>query len=175
MSAISQDNNWLKLIGIITVLTATMLLYQCSQGFVLRAQYNAPLLVRSVCLQQITTYEQTGRFIENLAAQGTFPNPYPEFYTHSTRHETNQVFHYATSKSPYLKSYVGLVVGRLKTNQTNSVQRNSAPSDRNNSAIAIVCEANKPGDTPATDPIADGSTLTCQTGTQQIGNLLRLR
>lgn len=173
--ALFQDHNWLKIIGIVVVLFATLLFSQCSQDFIYRSQVNAPLLVRSICLSQIYTYENTGRFIENLAGQGLFPNPYPEFYKHLTRYEANQVFHYATSKSPHLKSYVGLVVGFPKTTQPITAKSGSVLPLRKQSAIAIVCEATKPGAIAANNPHFDGSTLTCSSQTRQVGDVLSIK
>ena len=177
MKVLLQDRNWLKLIGIVGILFATLQLSQCSQGFIYRSQTNAPLLVRSICLEQIYNYERTGRFIQNLAGQGKFPNPYPQFYTHSTRYEADRVFHYATSQSPHLKSYVGLVVGLPPSAPSSMTSTRSEAPLRDHSAIAIVCEATQPGATSAPDPSfnpSDPSPLVCSPQTQPVGTLLSM-
>ena len=167
MNALSQDRNWLKIIGIVAVLSITLLFSQCSREFIYRSQVNAPRLVQSACMEQVHNYDWKGYFLENIEEQGSFPNPYPEFYTHSSHYSKEQVSYYATSRSPYLKSYVGLVVSLPKPRQNNSFNVGSA--------IGIVCEAIKPGETAATDPSFNGSTLTCGAQTRQVGDVISTR
>lgn len=167
MKVLAQDRNWLKIIGIVVILFTTLQLSQCSRSFTHRSEANARVAVQVICQNQIYNYNRSGQFLQNIEAQGLFTNAYPEFYAHSTRYVGNQAFHYATSKSPYLKSYVGLVVGLPK-----AAQLTTASAD---SAIATLCEATKPGATAATDPSFHASTLVCGSQTQQIGDLLTLR
>lgn len=171
MKVLSQDRNWLKIIGIIVVLSITLLFSQCSQGFIYRSQTNAQIAVQVICQEQIHNYEWSGNFLEDIEGQGRFSNPYPEFYSHATQYVGEKAFHYATSKSPHLKSYVGLVVGFSKTTQPMTSQSDSAIS-RQRDAIAIVCETTKPGTNPANDPGFDSSTLTCGSQTRQVVDLL---
>lgn len=171
MNALLQDRNWLKIFGIVVVLTTTVLVSQGSQGFIYRAQVNAPLLVQSACLNQVHTYKERGRFLPTVAGPGDFTNPYPEFYTHSTQFANEKVWYYATSRSPHLKSYVGLVMsvpGAIR-----SSTNNGALSAQKHAAIAIVCEATQPGTTPANAPSFDGSTLTCSSQTRQVSDIIR--
>jgi len=167
MKALSQDHNWSKIIGIVLVLSATLLFSKCSQGFIYSSQANAAIAVQVSCQREIHNYEQHGRFLSKAKGLEEFNNPYPEFYSHSIRYAADKVFYYATSKSSHLKSYVGLVVGLPK----------SAPlkTASSHSAIAIWCGATKPGTAPATDPIFSGSTLTCGSQTEQVGALLTSR
>lgn len=167
MKVLAQDRNWSKIIGIVVILFVTLWLSRCSRSFTHRSQANAQVSVQVICQHQIYNYNRSGQFLQNLEGQGLFINAYPEFYSHSTRYAGNQVFHYATSKSPYLKSNVGLVVGLPKAAQLTTASANSA--------IAILCEATKPGTAPATDPSFSASTLVCGSQTQQIGNLLTLK
>jgi hypothetical protein len=167
-----QDRNLLKIVGIVVVLSATLLFSRCSEGYIYRSQGNARIAVQVICQEQVYNYEWRGYFLENIEAQGRFTNPYPEFYSHSTRYAEGKVFHYVTSRSPYLKSYVGLVVALPETTQPTPSESNSASSDQAHAAIAILCEADKPGATPATDPSSDTSTLTCGSQTHQVGDLI---
>lgn len=164
MKALSKDYNWLKVIGIVLVLSATLLLSQCSQGYIYRSQANAAIAVEVSCRREIYKYEQHGRFLDEVEGSREFINAYPEFYSHSIRYAAGKVFYYATSKSPHLKSYVGLVVDLPKAVPL------TTPSS--SSAIAITCGATKPGTAPATDPIFGTSTLICGSQTQQVGALL---
>lgn len=161
MKALSQDHNWSKMIGIVLILLATLLFSQCSRGFIYSSQANAAIAVQVSCQQEIHSYEQHGRFLSRAKGLEEFSNPYPEFYSHSIRYAPDKVFYYATSKSPHLKSYVGLVVGLPKAAHPTTASFNSA--------IAIWCGATKPGTAPATDPVFDNSTLSCGGQTQEIG------
>jgi hypothetical protein len=154
MKALSRDLNWLKIIGIFVVLTMTFWLSQCSDDFIEPPQTNAKHAMQTLCQEQTWAYERNGQLVEDVRQRGWLINAYPGFYTNFIRRSKNQMFYYATSKSPHMKSYIGMLVG--------------LPEGQPRKAISIVCEAEKPGATPATDPSFYNSTLTCGVKTRQI-------